>query len=196
MKTTKLLTLILLVFSGMLSKAQSVSNVQAYPNPFVKDVNIHFDLNQDDTVTLKVFNLIGKNVGVLYSGEALKKDAYNVIFNGDSLSNGVYFLKFENGDSSISKKLIKDTVMTTEVFQINLENKQLNIIADSQTGMVKITLEGKKQVTVSDLSGRVIKKVVFEGEELDLSALRQGSYIISVYLVDDHKISTQKMIKL
>lgn len=196
MKTIQIFAYSLLILWGINTQAQSVSNFQAYPNPFVKDVNIHFDLNKDDTVTLEVFNLIGKNVGSIYTGQALKKDAYNVVFNGDSLSDGVYFLKFHDGDTSISKKLIKDTVMTTEVFQINLENKQLDIIADSQTGMVRITLEGKKQVTVSDLSGRVIKRVVFEGEELDLSTLRQGSYIISVYLLEDNKISTQKMIKL
>ena len=61
----------------------------AYPNPFSESVTLAFELPEAQTVTLTVYDMLGRRVAVLASGE---HDAgyHAVRFDGRDLSAGVY----------------------------------------------------------------------------------------------------------
>mgnify|MGYP001201272315 CR=1 FL=1 len=78
---------------------------QNYPNPFNPETNISYELKQKAFVTLKVFDLSGKEVAVLVNG-IKASGSYNVKFSGADLSSGLYFYKLESGEFSEVKKMM------------------------------------------------------------------------------------------
>ncbi len=78
---------------------------QNYPNPFNPTTLIQYELPIAGFVTLKVFNVLGKEVQTLinsYSSEGM----HSVSMNVTSLSSGVYFYSLTSGNNSITKKMV------------------------------------------------------------------------------------------
>ncbi len=78
---------------------------QNYPNPFNPSTKIEFTLPKDEFVTIKVYDLLGKEVSVLVSKD-MKKGIYEIDFNGIRLSSGLYFYKMTAGSFTDVKKMI------------------------------------------------------------------------------------------
>lgn len=78
---------------------------QNYPNPFNPTTNIKFDIHKQGIATLKVFDLLGKEMETLVD-EQLSVGSYEVIFNANSLPSGIYFYVLKTGDFVESKKMI------------------------------------------------------------------------------------------
>ncbi len=84
---------------------KTFSLAQNYPNPFNPSTKINFVIPQDGFVTLRVFNIIGEEVGLLIHKET-KAGAYEVSFDGSPLSSGVYFYKLKVGNFTATRKMI------------------------------------------------------------------------------------------
>lgn len=78
---------------------------QNYPNPFNPNTNIKFAIPQSGLVTLKVYNMLGKEVATLVSSN-LNAGAYSYDFNAANLASGVYFYKLETANFSEVKKMM------------------------------------------------------------------------------------------
>ncbi len=82
---------------------------QNYPNPFNPSTVISYQLSVNSQVTLKVYDLLGKEVATLVNGRQ-EAGSYNATFNTNhgtrSLSSGVYFYRLEAGSYVSTKKLI------------------------------------------------------------------------------------------
>ena len=65
---------------------------------------INFNLTKSDYVSLKVFDISGREVSQLVS-ENLKAGSYQVPFNAGELSSGVYFYQLRTSSSVITKKM-------------------------------------------------------------------------------------------
>ena len=78
---------------------------QNYPNPFNPTTNIKFDLPKQGLVSLKVYDVIGKEVATLVN-EVKSAGSYNVDFNGTNLSSGVYFYRLETDNFIDVKRMI------------------------------------------------------------------------------------------
>jgi hypothetical protein len=78
---------------------------QNYPNPFNPVTKINFAIKKNNFVTLKVFDVMGREVASLVNGN-LNAGEYKVEFDGAKLSSGVYFYKLVSGDFSDIKKMI------------------------------------------------------------------------------------------
>jgi hypothetical protein len=78
---------------------------QNYPNPFNPTTTISYQIPTDGFVTLKVYDVLGKEVATLVNGPKTS-GRYNVQFDGSSLSSGIYFYKISAGDYTNTKKLI------------------------------------------------------------------------------------------
>lgn len=77
---------------------------QNYPNPFNPTTNIKYQITKNSFVTLKVYDILGKEVAVLVN-EKLQAGTYEVKFNGTNLPSGVYYYKLsvDNGQCDIKK---------------------------------------------------------------------------------------------
>lgn len=78
---------------------------QNYPNPFNPSTNIEFSLPQNQKVTLKIYDLLGRLVSTLVDRE-LNAGNHKVTFNAGDLSSGVYFYTINAGEFNATKKLI------------------------------------------------------------------------------------------
>jgi hypothetical protein len=78
---------------------------QNYPNPFNPVTKINFALPVKGFVTVKVFNILGKEVATLVS-DTKEPGYYSVDFNASNLSSGVYYYKLESGSFSDVKKMM------------------------------------------------------------------------------------------
>jgi hypothetical protein len=79
---------------------------QNYPNPFNPATTISFTLEKDGYTTLKMYDVLGREVATLVAG-ALKAGVVNkVTFNGSKLSSGVYFSRLESSGNVQMKKLM------------------------------------------------------------------------------------------
>ena len=78
---------------------------QNYPNPFNPSTTISFSLPKSEFVTLKVYNVLGKEVATLIN-KKLDTGNYNELFEAPSdLTSGVYFYKLTAGSFSDTRKL-------------------------------------------------------------------------------------------
>ncbi|MBI3195054.1 MAG: HYR domain-containing protein, partial [Ignavibacteriae bacterium] len=68
---------------------------QNYPNPFNPMTRIQFELEVPSNVTLKVFNLLGQEIGSLLNNQELGEGLQEIEFDATSLPTGVYFYRLE-----------------------------------------------------------------------------------------------------
>jgi hypothetical protein len=78
---------------------------QNYPNPFNPATIIKYNIPYYSNVTLKVYDVIGKEVATLVN-ESKSAGNYEVVFKADNLSSGIYFYKLISGDVVQTKKMV------------------------------------------------------------------------------------------
>ncbi len=78
---------------------------QNYPNPFNPSTQINYNLPVDGNVSLKLFDMSGKEISTLVN-EVKTAGYYSVSFNAGNLPSGVYFYSIEAGNFSEVKKMM------------------------------------------------------------------------------------------
>lgn len=78
---------------------------QNYPNPFNPTTVIDFKLAKSGMVSLKVFDMLGREVATLIN-EKIDAGTYKVDFNGTGLSSGVYLYRLNAGSYTSTKKMV------------------------------------------------------------------------------------------
>jgi len=79
---------------------------EAYPNPFNPETRLQFTVPEDGKVQVRVFNMLGEEVQVLFNEPARAGQRYEVKFNGSKLASGMYFVRLEFSGRQIVKKLL------------------------------------------------------------------------------------------
>ncbi|MCG8608628.1 T9SS type A sorting domain-containing protein [bacterium] len=77
----------------------------AYPNPFNPTTKIRYSLETSTHVTLKVYNLLGREVAVLVD-ERQNAGDHKVVFDASQLANGVYLYTLAADDQTETRKAI------------------------------------------------------------------------------------------
>jgi hypothetical protein len=79
--------------------------VQNYPNPFNPVTNIKYDLPKDIFVSVKIYDLLGREIKTLVN-EFKNAGSYIVTFDGSEFSSGIYFYRITAGDFVSVKRMI------------------------------------------------------------------------------------------
>ncbi len=78
---------------------------QNFPNPFNPSTKIQFSVPKSSFVTVKVFDVSGKEVSTLVN-ENVNTGTYEVTFDGAGLNSGVYFYRLYAGNYIETKKMM------------------------------------------------------------------------------------------
>ena len=76
-----------------------------YPNPFNPSTSISFSLGTRSSTSLRVYDVLGREVATIFSGE-LSAGSYTMQWHAENISSGVYFYRLQSGSFSETKKLL------------------------------------------------------------------------------------------
>jgi parallel beta-helix repeat protein len=79
---------------------------QNYPNPFNAVTNIAFELPALSKVSLKVYNILGREVATVLDDQLMSAGRHSVTFGNSNLSSGVYFYRIAAGRSTAVGKMV------------------------------------------------------------------------------------------
>jgi hypothetical protein len=86
-------------------KIEVFSLSQNYPNPFNSFTKINFYIPKKSSVTLKIYDLLGREIETLID-KYLSAGEHNVSWNAKNLSSGIYLYQLKTSDIVETKKLI------------------------------------------------------------------------------------------
>jgi hypothetical protein len=78
---------------------------QNYPNPFNPTTTISFSIGKAEFITLKVYDLLGREVATLFKNYS-NPGKYNFDFDGSSLASGVYLYRLQTESFNQTKQMI------------------------------------------------------------------------------------------
>ncbi|HEX3073676.1 MAG TPA: T9SS type A sorting domain-containing protein [Ignavibacteriales bacterium] len=84
---------------------ESFALYQAYPNPFNPSTNLSFSIREAGNVSLKIYDVMGREVMTLINNEFRAKGDYKYSVNMSGMSSGVYFYRLQQGAKSLTKKM-------------------------------------------------------------------------------------------
>jgi len=79
--------------------------MNAYPNPFNPETRIRYSLNKDQHVSLKIYDVLGKEVITLVD-DTKNAGYYEASFDASGLPSGIYFYRMQSGEYVSVKKLL------------------------------------------------------------------------------------------
>jgi hypothetical protein len=98
-------------FFGLTDVKQESSNIPThfslsnnYPNPFNPSTTITYTLSKGGYTTLKVYNILGKEVATIYQGYQ-NPGLYKANFDASRLSSGIYFYRLQADGFDQTKKM-------------------------------------------------------------------------------------------
>ncbi len=78
---------------------------QNFPNPFNPETSIRYNISKTSLVTLKVYDILGRQVQTLVNGMQTPGQ-YTVNFNAKKFASGVYLYRLQAGNFIETKKLM------------------------------------------------------------------------------------------
>jgi hypothetical protein len=76
-----------------------------YPNPFNPDTQISFDIGTQSRVSIRIFDLLGREVAELVNG-TLAAGTHTVTFSGDNLASGIYLVNMTADNFSATNRMV------------------------------------------------------------------------------------------
>ena len=97
------------IMSGVTNQNNGIPNTyslsQNYPNPFNPTTKIQYAIPKQGFVSLKIYDLLGREVANLVNGE-VNAGYYLIDFNGSHLASGVYFYRLKAGAFVETKRMV------------------------------------------------------------------------------------------
>jgi hypothetical protein len=193
MKKIKILALLTILCCPTI-KGFSVNTDTLYisPNPFDSITVIHFDIVQNDTILLNIYDRWGNSVKTFFQNTVLPSGFYSINFIADTLPNDIYIVVLKINST---KTLMKNVIKTTLGINENETVKSIqHIYPNPTTGMLRIPFDGLKTIIVTDFNGRIFKNIALKTKTISLSDLESGEYIMTILSEKRQIISTEKIV--
>ena len=91
------------VFPVGVTEGLTVEKLVAYPNPATDVLKIKFNIENDNDVTIRLIDALGKELTTRSLGN-LSSGTYRESFNTSGFSSGVYFIEFTLGNEKLVKR--------------------------------------------------------------------------------------------
>ncbi len=87
-------------------KSDQFSLSQNFPNPFNPTTFIHFTLQQSQKISLKVYDISGREVASLIDAQDRAAGSHTITFNASNLTSGIYMYQLETESHSETKRML------------------------------------------------------------------------------------------
>jgi hypothetical protein len=84
---------------------EASSYLTTYPNPFSELTTIAFSVPKDGRAVIRVYDAVGKEIGVLFDGMTKSGQMYKVDFDGSHYSEGMYFYSITSDEMNQTKRM-------------------------------------------------------------------------------------------
>jgi len=85
--------------------SSKIMELNTYPNPFAGSVNISYILPESGNVTIKLYDVTGRELKLVYSGNQTT-GKYSMLYDAVGLSNGIYQLVIQTKNYKQSRKVV------------------------------------------------------------------------------------------
>jgi len=93
-------------FTNINESTSSINKIFNYPNPFNEQTNINFSIDNNETISVQIFDATGRLVETLYNGYK-QQGTYTLTWNATNVAPGIYFCKISNNKAQRVIKLVK-----------------------------------------------------------------------------------------
>ena len=93
------------IVPGWVHSPAKFSLTQNFPNPFNPSTQIVFSVTKEGPVTLRVFDILGREVATLVNGNR-KPGEYTERFDGTRLASGVYMYVLQAAEGRLTSRMI------------------------------------------------------------------------------------------
>ena len=87
-------------------QVSGLSELHNYPNPFHSETYIRFSVQTEGLAEIKILDLVGKEVAIIFNEFAASGRNYSVRFDATSLPAGIYFARLKCGNQHSTNKMI------------------------------------------------------------------------------------------
>jgi len=196
MKTIIIFISVLFVSLNLSATVQDTVNWQIAPNPFVTQTTIQFDLTEQDTVSIFVYNQLGQTVSTILNLQVLAQGNYSYIFHGDSVPDGLYIVRLKINQNSYAKHIAKNSLANIDNTK-NTDNNNIVVYSDKDN-MLKINgkINTGDLITIYSIDGKIIGQYFCKQnnfESIDLSNIVSQILIVKI-TNNEMKLNYTKMI--
>jgi hypothetical protein len=92
------------ILAGIKENTSTNYQTKLSPNPAQNEISFSYELKQTEQISIEIYNLIGAKIKQVDNSSIIGKNEIKI--NTESLSNGTYFLKINNGKTSDTVKFI------------------------------------------------------------------------------------------
>ena len=189
----QLMLILLFLFLLNRVKGQGIDSLRISPNPFDTSIAIYYSVANTDSVTFRVFNILGQVIKIFINDSLVNAGAYTINYNSSSLPNGVYFFSLNTKDSTLTKKGIKQAGVG--INQIVGESTNLFIYPNPAINIISLNVSDivnyqNAAIAIQNSLGQTIKKLSFT-KNIDVSDLLAGCYFLQITLVNAKSYKTK-----
>jgi hypothetical protein len=196
MKKSLLLLLLALVANTLLCKAQPDTLTITPHASFVDTLVFSFGTDEGDTITLEMYNRWGNRIVSFLNKEIMPADNYEYIYaGGDSLETGTYFVSFIRNGSREGTKYVYKTDSAVGIRKNKVATDYLFLYPNPSTTYITIGIEGEKQIAITNLQGKEVRRFSTTEENISVLDLPTGQYILTVQYENGERIGFGKFIK-
>jgi hypothetical protein len=81
-------------------------NLDVFPNPLIDHSTLSFNILEKNVVSISIYDVIGREVFPVSAKIELSAGTYTLPINRNDLKSGIYFVKLNVNDYSVTKKMI------------------------------------------------------------------------------------------
>jgi hypothetical protein len=93
--------------TGINDISERLSDLNIFPNPVSHEFSLTFNMKKTEITSANIYSLDGKIAKELMN-EKLVPGNFNRSFSIDELPSGIYLVKLNAGDASVTQKIIKE----------------------------------------------------------------------------------------
>lgn len=84
---------------------KNIDNVKIFPNPVSTQVNISFILKKEEKVSIKIWDILGKEVILLLDKKLAQGEHNNTFYINAKIPSGFYFVRIVSDSDTVTKRI-------------------------------------------------------------------------------------------